>query len=347
MIKFRCLTLLIIVLMMQNCSARSEHSKPKHHKGDRFVNLYPFKNPGFIDFLKWRWQRSGESIPPAESYHFPLATNDPEFLKQNRTENTVTWIGHSTLLVQINGVNILTDPHFSQRASPFQWIGLKRAVQPGLTIDDLPDLDLVLISHNHYDHLDSDSISRLARQQVNNGTVFAVPLKLKKWFTEKGVENVVELDWWQSESTENYELTAVPMQHWSKRTPITNNDTLWVGWVVKVKKFKFFFLGDTGYAPLFKEIGNRLGPFDLCAIPIGAYEPRWFMKNQHISPPESLLIHKDVNCKQSIGIHWGTFALTDEPLNEPPRVIAELKAKMGISDDEFFVLQHGETKKLK
>jgi len=329
--------------MIQSCSAQSKNNSPIHHRGDRFVNLYPFKELGFFDLLKWRWQRSDKNIPQVDSYHFPLAHNDPEFLRRNRTENTVTWIGHSTLLIQVNGVNILTDPHFSERASPLQWIGPKRAVQPGLKMEDLPDLDLILISHNHYDHLDSGSISRLKQLQNEIAPTFAVPLKLKKWFADKGIKNVLELDWWQFEKTVNFEIIAVPMQHWSKRNPFANNDTLWAGWVVKIKEFKFFFLGDTGYTPLFKEIGKRLGPFDLCAIPIGAYEPRWFMKNQHISPEESLLIHKDANCKRSIGIHWGTFVLTDEPLDEPPRIIAELKPEMGIADDEFIVLQHGET----
>ncbi len=346
MVQSRLLTFIFIILMIQNCTAQSKDSKPKHHQGNRFVNLYPFREPGFTDLIKWSWESRNKEIPPAESYHFPLASNDPEFLKRNRTENTVTWIGHSTLLVQVNGINILTDPHFSERASLFQWTGPKRAVPPGIPLEDLPDLDLVLISHNHYDHLDRNSISRLKHRQAKNKPVYAVPLRLKKWFVDMGVENVVELDWWQTKDTGKYELTSVPMQHWSKRNLLGSNETLWTGWVIKVGDFKFFFLGDTGYVPLFKEIGERLGPFDLCAVPIGAYQPRWLMKNQHISPKESLLIHQDVRCKLSIGIHWGTFILTDEPLDEPPRAIADLKPKMGIAEKEFIVLQHGETMKI-
>lgn len=338
--------ILIFSMTIQSCSAQTNENTPAHHQGDRFVNLYPFKEPGVFDLIKWRWQRRNKKIPPLESYHFPMAKNDPGFLQNNRLENTVTWIGHSTLLVQIKGINILTDPHFSKRASPVQWTGPERAVPPGLAMEDLPNLDLILISHNHYDHLDDNSISRLVETQAANNPAYVVPLKLGEWFKEKGIRNIIELDWWQSQNHERYSITSVPMQHWSKRNPFVRNDTLWAGWVINVAGFKFFFLGDTGYVPLFKEIGKRLGPFDLCAIPIGAYEPRWFMKNQHISPEEALFIHRDANCKKSVAIHWGTFILTDEPLDEPPKKIADLKPKMAITEEEFLLLQHGETRKL-
>lgn len=321
-------------------------NKPEHHVDGKFKNLYPFDRPSFSDLMKWRRERSKKDIPDADSYNFPMAENDPSFLQSNRTQNTLTWIGHATLLLQINGINILTDPHFSKRASPVQWAGPERTTPPGIAIKDLPPIDLVLISHSHYDHLDNGSIKKLLKQQPNTQPTFAVPLKLKSWFEKRGAKSVIELDWWQSRTQETFKVTALPVQHWSKRNVFTENDTLWAGWLLEIKGFRFFFAGDTGYAPLFKELGKSHGPFDLCAIPVGAYEPRWFMKSQHVDPREALSMHQDLGCKRSVGIHWGTFVLTDEPLDEPVKRIKELRPELGITEEEFFLLQHGETRML-
>lgn len=282
-------------------------------------------------------------LPNPESFNFPIARNDPDFLRSNRVKTTLTWIGHATVLLQIKGRNILTDPQFSKRASPVQWIGPKRVVAPGLSLEDLPAVDLVVISHDHYDSLDTSSIHRLVDRTSGDGTTFYVPLGLKPWFEGLGVERVVELDWWESRNAGNLEIIAVPVHHWSKRGLISRNRTLWAGWVIKAGDFSIFFAGDSGYKPVFKEIGRKLGPFDLSIIPIGAYEPRWFMKHHHMSPSEAVQVHLDVGSRKSVGVHWGTFPLTDEPLDEPPRALKRATQAYKLAEDEFVVLKHGET----
>ncbi len=330
--------------ILQNCAGQSSYDTTKaHHTKNGFKNIYPFKSPSLFDFLKWQIDQMSMDIPPVESYRFPVADNNPDFLKRNLDQISLTWIGHATVLLQIAGINILTDPHFSERASMVQWAGPKRAVRPGLSIDSLPPIDWVLVSHNHYDHLDKNSVVQLSQLSQERNTVFMVPLGLKQWFTDLGIDDVLELDWWEQHSKDEVVIYSVPVQHWSKRSPFKQNESLWAGWVMHTEAFRFFFAGDTGYSPIFSEIGKRLGPFDLCAVPIGSYEPRWMMKNQHVSPEEALKIHKDAQCKKSVGIHWGTFILTDERLDEPPKQIRKLGPKMGVSNSEFLVLKHGET----
>ncbi|TFG74203.1 MAG: MBL fold metallo-hydrolase, partial [Chrysiogenales bacterium] len=187
----------------------------------RFQNLYPFHKPGLASFLKWRWERIGKNIGPPESDAFPLAANDPDFLRRNRSETTATWIGHATLLLQLGGVNILTDPIFSDRASPVQWAGPRRVAPPGLAMIDLPPIDVVLISHSHYDSLDLGTVQALATRPGGTETVFFVPLGLKQWFRSQGIDNVVELDWWAQKNQQGLEIQSVPAQHWSKRTLLT------------------------------------------------------------------------------------------------------------------------------
>ncbi len=201
----------------------------------------------------------------------------------------------------------------------------------------------MLISHDHFDSLDRDTIVNLWKREGGHQTVFLVPLRLKEWFNDIGIQNVFELDWWDSHRRAGLNFSAVPVQHWSKRSMFSRNKTLWAGWVVSSDDFQFFFTGDSGYAPHFKKIGSKLGPFDLAAIPIGAYEPRWFMKNHHMNPEEALQVHFDLRSRLSVGIHWGTFVLTDEPLNEPPQRLSKALEDRKVSSKDFRVLQHGET----
>ncbi|MDX1709014.1 MAG: MBL fold metallo-hydrolase, partial [Desulfobacterales bacterium] len=305
-----------------NCAAQTPSSDKPHHTANGFRNVYAYEERGFGDFIKWRRERGQKVIPGPESYNFPLAINDPDFLKQNREQTTLTWIGHATVLLQVAGYNILTDPHFSKRTSPVQWAGPERVAPLGLALEDLPPIDIVVISHDHYDSLDEQSIKKLRQRPGGDKTRFYVPLKLKNWFAIRGVDRVFEMDWWDRRHDERLEIITVPVQHWSKRSIFGRNKTLWAGWVIQTGDFRFIFVGDTGYAPHFKEIGEKLGPFDLAAIPIGAYEPRWFMKYHHVNPEESVQIHKDLRSKQSVAIHWGTFILTDEPLDDPPQRLA-------------------------
>ncbi|MBM4328023.1 MAG: MBL fold metallo-hydrolase [Deltaproteobacteria bacterium] len=314
-----------------------------HHTEHGFRNPDARGSSGFISFLKWRWDRLWKPASSPESYRFPLASNDPAFLKSNRSLTTVTWIGHATLLVQLAGKNILTDPLFSDRASPFPWVGPKRAVPPGLPLERLPEIDVVVISHSHYDSLDTATMKKLLERPGGPETLFFVPLGLKSWFQALGVARVIEMDWWEKHRVSGLEIIAVPAHHWSKRGLFDGNKTLWAGWVIRSENFSLFFAGDSGYTPIFREIGRRLGPFDVAAIPIGAYEPRWFMRFHHMNPDEAVQVHRDVAAKMSVGIHWGTFVLSDEPLDEPPMKLAEARAKYGLSEQDFRVLQHGQT----
>jgi len=332
-----------LVLLTQCCSAPLPDPDKPHHTKDGFTNIHSSDEPGFLDFLKWRWQRLWQRTPRIGDYRFPLAKNDPAFLRSNREKTTLTWIGHATVFLQVGGKNILTDPHFSERASPFQWIGPRRVVPPGVALDKLPGIDIVVISHDHYDSLDKGSIKRLYERNGGTSTRFFVPLGLKDWFADLGISNVVELDWWDSHDEGGLKIAAVPVHHWSKRGLISQNKTLWAGWVIGSANFRFFFCGDTAYKPLFKEIGSRLGPFDLSAIPIGAYEPRWFMRHHHISPEEAVQIHLDLRSRTSVAIHWGTFILTDEPLDEPPLRLERALEEKGVPGEAFLVLAHGQT----
>jgi len=334
----------LLALLTSTCAAQMPHPSKPHHTPDGFQNIYGRdERHGFPDFIKWRWQRLWRNRPEPETYHFPLAQNDPTFLRSNRDKITLTWIGHATVLLQLEGKNILTDPVFSERASPVQWAGPERVIPPGIALEDLPAIDMVLISHDHYDALDKGTVLSLHQRQGGADTVFLVPLGLKSWFADLGIHNVVERDWWEQYRREGLVFTAAPVQHWSKRGFFSRNETLWAGWAVQSERFRFFFCGDSGYTPHFKEIGERLGPFDLAAIPIGAYEPRWFMRQHHINPQEALRVHQDIKAKRSIGIHWGTFILTDEPLDDPPKKL-EAALKQGKNPvPDFRVLKHGET----
>jgi N-acyl-phosphatidylethanolamine-hydrolysing phospholipase D len=339
------MVVIMITLCISTAGCEVQAVKPDkaHHTAHGFINPWLKEDHGFFKFLRWRWERLWKDIPPSDSYHFPLANNDAEFLRTNRTETTVTWIGHATLLLQVQGINILTDPQFSERASPVQWAGPKRVVPPGIALDSLPQIDAVIISHDHYDSLDTQSVTKLSQREGGSKTLFFVPLGLKSWFTRLGIHNVRELDWWDEYEIDSLKIIATPMQHWSKRSPFSRNNHLWASWIIMSGDFRFYFGGDTGYSPHFQETGDKFGPFDLAALPIGAYEPRWFMKNHHINPEEAVQAHMDVRSKKSIAIHWGTFVLTDEPLDEPPVRLKKAMAEKGIPEDTFLVLKHGET----
>jgi N-acyl-phosphatidylethanolamine-hydrolysing phospholipase D len=307
----------------------------------RFHNTYRHERHDFGSFLKflWTFQRM-----PWERVAFPVAPNDPAFLASNRTRSTLTWVGHSTFLVQVDGLNILTDPHFSGRASPLDWAGPARLTPPGLALENLPPIDLVLVSHNHYDHLDEASVRGLVHRHPK--AVFVVPSGLRRWLQRREAHNVVELDWWQAHAGHGFTVTAVPVQHFSGRTARDRNRTLWCGFVVEINGRRLFFAGDTGYSKDFADIGRRFAPIDLALLPIGAYEPRWFMRAMHVNPDEAVAIHRDIGARQSVAMHWGTFRLTEEPLDAPPRHLAEALARAGIAPEAFWVMQHGETRAL-
>ena len=321
-------------------------TKP-HHTREGFRNTADTSGKTTGDFLRWQSERRQLDIA-APKVDLSVVAPDLSFIRSNRTQFAATYIGHATVLVQIGGVNVLTDPHFSQRAFPVQIAGAKRWQPPGVAIDDLPHIDVVLISHNHYDHLDKDSVLALNRQQ-GGAPLFLVPLGIERWMKSVGVDSAKALDWWQQHSVGGLQITFVPAQHWSRRTLSDRNETLWGGFVgqtamtTQTAGRSFYFAGDTGYGPDFVAIGERFGGIDLALIPIGAYEPRWFMSDQHVNPDEAIRIHRDIKARRSVGIHWGTFLLTDEPLDQPLTDLATARAKAGIGAEEFLTLRHGQT----
>jgi N-acyl-phosphatidylethanolamine-hydrolysing phospholipase D len=245
-----------------------------------------------------------------------VVPNDGRFLRENAHHSvpTITWIGHSTVLVQMDGVTFLTDPIWSERASPFDFAGPKRVVPPGVTFDALPPIDFAVVSHSHYDHTDVPTLVRLAA----TGTRFLVPLELGRLLRAAGIDDVEELDWWESRTIGEVTVTCTPAQHWSARSLGDRNETLWSGWTVQGPTRRFYYAGDTGYFPGFAEIGARLGPIDVAALPIGAYAPPAMMRAHHLNPEEALRAASDVGAKHVLGVHYGTFDLTDEPFDEPP-----------------------------
>lgn len=335
---------LVIAFIAYSYFKTMPHYNPDkpHHTPTGFVNNYTGKRQRGLSLLKWLKERDWDR---EHNIDFPLADNDPVYLKANRTDPTLTWIGHSTFLLQYQRVNILTDPHLTERASPMSFGEPERWAPPGLDFDELPHIDVVIISHNHYDHLDLETVKRLANQP-GGAPLYMVPLGLETWFANIGIHNVVERDWWESHKEGEFEYHAVPVQHFSARGLLDRNKTLWAGWVLEAPGFRFFFMGDSGYSKDFADIGERFGSFDLAALAIGAYDPRWFMRIAHVDPEESVQVFQDLNARYGVGMHWGTFKLTDEPMDEPPKRLAAARKVAGIADERFFVMQHGETRKL-
>ena len=322
-----------------------DRSRP-HHRPYGFQNLEPAAHMPrpFAELLRWRWQRLFKRIVPPAAELAPVAP-DLDFIGANGSEFAVTWIGHATALVQLAGVNLLTDPIFSRRASPLRWIGPKRHQAPGLRLDQLPHIDLVLISHSHYDHLDRASVLALARQ-AGAPPLFVVPLGIERWLAAEGIASARALDWWDRTESHGLAIHLTPLQHWSGRGRGDAMRTLWGGFVVEsaAPRRRVFFAGDTGWsAPHFAEIGARFAPIDLALIPIGAYEPRWFMATMHVNPQEAVQIHRSIGARASLGLHWGTFAMTDEPLDEPPRALAVALREAGLAAEAFRTLRHGQT----
>ncbi|MCP3805335.1 MBL fold metallo-hydrolase [Allokutzneria sp. A3M-2-11 16] len=249
-----------------------------------------------------------------------------------------TWVGHSTYLVRLNGVSILTDPVWAARIPG----GTRRLTPPGLAWSDLPKIDAVVISHDHYDHLDSPTIKRLPRD-----TPILVGLGLKAWFAKRGFHNVTELDWWESATVAGLKFDFVPAHHWSRRGPFDTCSTLWGGWVITAPDgTRTYHAGDSGYGKWFAEIGERYPGIDVAMLPIGAYEPRWFMKPVHINPEEAVQALEDVGAQRLAAMHWGTFALTKEPMDEPLRLVKKAWAEAGREPADLWALAIGETRTL-
>jgi len=308
-----------------------------------FRNLDPnYHRAGYIARL--RSLVLGATWLVAEHPVIPLPVVAPDLgaLRRNRSDATVTWIGHSTLLVQLDGVNFLTDPNWADRTGPFGgFIGVGRYTPPPMRMEDLPPIDFVLISHDHYDHLDEPTVRRLAR--LFNPR-FVVPLGLKAWLADRGITNTVELDWGESVVVKGLTVVCTPAQHGSGRTLVDQGRRLWSSWAVLGSKH-FYFGGDTGYYRHFQQIGDALGPFDLAALPIGSYTPREIAKPVHMSPEEAVQAALDLRAAHFVGVHWGTFALAREPYDEPPQRLAAEIERRQLDPATAWILKPGETRR--
>ena len=255
----------------------------------------------------------------------------------------VTFVGHSTFLIQTAAANILTDPMFSNRAGPFGLLGPRRARQPAVRFDDLPPISTVLLSHNHYDHCDLRSLRKLAKRF---DPVVVTPLGNGRLVRSAGIRRVEELDWWQDARTTAFPVTLTPARHFSARTPFDRNRALWAGFTLTAAGRRIFFAGDTAYAAFFGEVRQRLGPIDLALLPIGAYEPRWFMRVVHMNPEEAVQAHLDLDAAESIGMHFGTFRLTSEGIDDPLHDLAAACRAWSIPPSRFTTLAFGGSMRL-
>jgi L-ascorbate metabolism protein UlaG (beta-lactamase superfamily) len=252
----------------------------------------------------------------------------------------VTFIGHATFLIQTGAANILTDPMYSRRAGPLNVLGPRRVRQPAVRFDDLPPISTVLLSHNHYDHCDLRTLRRLAERF---DPLVLTPLGNGALVRSSGIRRVEELDWWQNATTPTLPITLTPAQHFSARNPLDRNRALWGGFMLVAGGARIFFAGDTAYAGFFRDVRQRLGPIDLALLPIGAYEPRWFMQALHMNPAEAVQAHLDLEASESIGMHFGTFQLTTEGIDEPLRALEEACRARDIPRSRFRTLRLGES----
>ena len=327
---------------------------PAHHRpGGGFRNPWPHAQAhGLRDFLKWSLverRRNPRRHDPDPSTFARVA---PGFVAPRAApgEITVTWVGHTSFLIQISGLNVLTDPIWSERASPVQFAGPRRWVAPGIDFDRLPPIDCVVLSHDHYDHLDSGTVSRIAARYPA-ATWFA-PLGVGSFLRQRGARDVTERDWWEQAAAGPLELTCVPAQHFSGRSLGGRNQTLWCGWSLRSGSRAALFAGDTALHPEFGSIASRCGPFEIAVLPIGAYEPRWFMGSVHMNPEDCVEAARRLTAGQGdkriivAASHWGTFKLTDEPMDEPPVRMRSAWQVAGFEADDLWIMRHGETRKL-
>jgi len=287
----------------------------------------------FREFLKWSFTNKKPELVAIDS------SDEWKELTPTSTDYLV-WIGHATYLINKDGLTILTDPVFSKRASPVRFAGPKRLIPPAIPIDQLPNIDVITVSHNHYDHLDLRSLKKIYK--ANPNAIFLVPKGDKKRLERRGIENVKEFLWWGDIEIKGSKFTFTPVQHWSARGIADRNKSLWGGWFMNLKSEIIYHAGDTGYSSDFIETKKRLGSPSLSLIPIGAYAPRWFMKTNHVNPPEAIQVAIDLESERNFGMHWGTFQLTDEEIMEPPELLNQALEERGLSEDFFKVLKPGQ-----
>ena len=300
----------------------------------RFTNLNSnFQKPKTAHALRWMLGLHQEKQPstPSTGISVPYVHNDGKLLKKGN-QDTLTWIGQASFLLQLAGKNILIDPVLSKKIA---WI--KRNSPPGIDWPAMPKIDLVLITHNHRDHMDIPTLKKLGSDPI-----YLVPQGLGSWFIKNNFYRVIEMGWWQTEEIEGLAITFVPAEHWSRRGLTDVNTSWWGGYVIEKNGIRLYHSGDTGWFDGFSEIGNRFGHIDVAMLPIGAYAPRWFMKYQHINPTEAIHAMKALRAKHFIPMHWGTFKLSDEPLDEPPILLKKAWEKENCPDNALTIASLGQ-----
>jgi N-acyl-phosphatidylethanolamine-hydrolysing phospholipase D len=350
--------------------------RPSHHRpGGGFRNPWPGEDGAREGgaFLRWQVQRLRDGVPPdPTSDELPRVPNEVAYPTAPPGEIRATWVGHSTFLVQLGGWNVLTDPVWSRRASPVPWAGPARLAPPGVDFDALPAIDVVVLSHDHYDHLDKPTVERI-HQRFGDTLRWVTPMGYTGWFEDFGITTVVELDWWERASLAAHadqrerldrgpdvvdlgqdrvlersqlEITAAPARHWTRRSPFSDMDRLWASFALRASDgAAVYFAGDSGFFEGYGEVGERLGPFDLSLIPIGAYEPRWFMQAAHMNPEEAVRTYIELGARGDFGgMHWGTFRLTDEAPLEPPVRTRTAWREAGLDEVRLWIPRHGETR---
>jgi len=338
------------------------HSLSKPIENSTWFGGIRYDNPWdtWLDFwhkigpmFRWKFCNLPRWSPPEDEADRCLPVREKEEILDElanlpaSNQVRATWLGHASVLMQFKTANVLCDPVFAYRIGPIKIPGISynRYRRAPLEVEDLPPIDAVVISHNHYDHLDYDSV-KLLYERFEDKIKWLVPKGLKQWICDVGIseKDVIELCWWENYTLEEKDLvfTFTPAQHWCLRTGFDKNRVLWGSWAICSKTVKTWFGGDTGYCKTFKEIGEQFGYFDFAAVPIGAFLPRDVMRDQHVEPKESVLIHQDLNCKKSLGVHWGTFTMgAIEHFMAPKEEMEKERDAAGIFPEDFFVLDHG------
>jgi N-acyl-phosphatidylethanolamine-hydrolysing phospholipase D len=342
-------SLAALPLTLLGCASgdSGEAGRPYHHTANGFRNPpgSPGRSADFGDWASFFLRRLARGAPEVTvpDGHVLAAADVHAGLNGHNGADSLTWLGHASFLIRLDGHTVLTDPYLTDYASPVAPFGPKRFAPPALRPDQLPPIDVILLSHNHYDHLDLATLEALpgkARVQV------MVPLRLGRYFSERGYPNVRELDWHERTVVHGLEVTALPAIHFSRRTLLDHNQTLWTGYAIQSRQQRIHFAGDTAYGPVFAEMAAALDRFDLALLPIGAYEPRVLMQASHTTPEESVQIARELRAERIVGMHWGAIVLTDEPPFEPPERFLRAAAAAGWRGDTASVMRIGQTRRI-
>lgn len=325
------------LLLTVACTVYHHGPQTDHFDGTQFHNPPPMESHGFMKVLRLAISRHRVQWPQwvEFAYEGTLPTN------VSPRQAAVTFINHATCLVQLPHLTLITDPVYAHRASPVTWAGPARVHPPGIPWDRLPKIDVVLISHDHYDHFD---VATLKKLQQTWDPLFITGLGNQKRLQAIGISKVVALDWWEEHSTpEGLQVTFTPAKHFSGRGLFDRDKTLWGSFVIEAEGLRLYFAGDTAYSPHFRAIAEKLGPIDCAMLPIGSYQPRWFMQPVHVDPEEAVQAHIDLEARQSIGIHFGTFQLSEEAYDQPAVDLRAAQQKLGVVESCFVVPQWGQT----